>query len=342
MLYLKKEYLRRFIFSVTNFAINYRGPKIFKWLLVLRHVITLLVHYFRFAGLEIIRRVSGLISLINLKGEKPVQSIYGKLEENLLGVRVFLLWEQDCRFTPSDLKFITEYFKDPEIGSCIVVNCDCLNFTSHVSLLEISQLVVVRKNIGYDWGGYRDAVILPQVVSAKFVTLMNNSIFLNSPNLEWVRRQELLAINCKGVSGLLESAYPIPHLQSFSITFSQYALSAGLADWIKNLKYSNNKYFVVRKYEIGLAKELKRLSISSEALLPFRTFYPWALKNWDRVLDEYAEHPTYRSIYKLIENNLSINPSHALWRFIQSKEINITKKELIRKNPLHLPDVSSK
>ncbi len=339
MLYLKKEYLRRFAFSVSNYAIQYRGPKFCKWAMVLGYLIILFIHYCRFAGLELTRRVLGLISLLTLRKEKAVQSVFGNLNDRIIGVRVFLLWEKGCQFSASDLMFVSEYFKDPEIGSCLVVNCECLDFSSHISLLQISQLVVVRKNIGYDWGGYRDAVMLPEIITAKFVTVMNNSILVDSSRIEWVRQQELLALKCNGVSGLVESAYPIPHLQSFSITFSQYSLITGLEKWIRNIKYSNNKYYVVRRYEIGLSKEITRLNIDKVALLPYETFFPWALENWDTVLGKHAQHPAYKKIYQLLENNLSINPSHALWRFIQSKEIKITKKELFRKNPLRLPDV---
>jgi hypothetical protein len=339
VLYRKNEYVRRFIFSISHYSIQYRGFRILKWAMVLRHTMILLAHYFRFVGLELTRRILGSISMFILRREKPIQLIYGTMKENVLGVRIFLLWEKGCQFTSSDLMFISEYFKESEIGSCLVVNCECQDFSSHVSLLDISQLVVVRKNIGYDWGGYRDALILPQIVSANFVTLMNNSVLLNSPNLEWLKRQELLAIKCEGVSGAVESAYPIPHLQSFSLTISQKALASGLAKWLRDMKYSNNKFYVVRKYEIGLSKELDRLGIKFEALLPCETFYSWAIDNWSSVLGEFANHPSYQKILLLMHNDLSINPSHALWKFIQLRGIDITKKELVRKNPLQLPDI---
>jgi hypothetical protein len=129
-------------------------------------------------------------------------------------------------------------------------------------------------------------------------------------------------------------------LQSFSLTFTRAALSKGLNDWLRNIRYTNNKFYVVRHYEIGLSTALKSFQIERSALLPFSTFYPWVEENWEETLQKFSENKKYIEILHLIQNNLSINPTHALWKFILARNIPIIKRELLLKNPVKMPDIN--
>lgn len=285
--------------------------------------------------------MTGYFTSLTSTRSSQIQEIHGRIDSVDIGVRVFLLWASNCNFEQRDIEFAKEIFKNSKTNSCIVVNCDCQIYSSHRNLLEFSQMVIVRRNIGYDWGGYKDVIAHPSFETARFITIINNSIRRVGSGPLWIEEQELIALKSEGVAGVVESAYPYPHLQSFSLTFSREALRKGILDWIIKLRYSNNKNYVVHKYEVGLAKQCKRLNIESLAILPFSTFYPWVLVNWHRVLIPYDETPKYRNIKNLLLNNLSINPTHALWRFILEKNIPLVKKELIAKNPLQMPDLSS-
>jgi hypothetical protein len=65
----------------------------------------------------------------------------------------------------------------------------------------------------------------------------------------------------------------------------------------------------------------------------------YALKNWFAVLKEFSNVKEYQIIFKLLNENLSINPTHALWRFLIDLNFLIIKRELLYVNPLNIPDV---
>ena len=289
--------------------------------------------------LKILGKFRGKLSAMFASKANQVKEIFGQIEVQRSGLRACLLWAPGCQFSKSDLELAAYIFSDKNSNSCIVINCECKDYSSHAKLLDLAELVVVRENQGYDWGAYKDLLLNPLCEPFKYVTIINNSIHLIGSKNDWIRQQELLATSCDGVSGVVESAYPFPHLQSFALTFTKTALSSDLRHWLEDIKYTNNKFFVVDNYEVGLSKILNKLNIPLKAILPYATFYPWVEENWVSVLGPYSLHPKYLEILTLLRNNLSINPTHALWRFIHAKGIPITKNELMIKNPIGMPDL---
>jgi hypothetical protein len=341
MLFLRAEYLRRYRYSLKSLVLPKDQRSLLEFIFFPIRCAAL-TRYYVLAGFKTLTDImlSEIESLFAPRQDN-VRYLFGTTRSSTVGLRAFLLWAPDCKFSKDDIKLAAHIFSNPETSSCIIVNCDCENYKTHLDLLNLADLVLVRENNGYDWGAYKDLLLKPEFHKFQYLTIINNSIQLNGNDNSWIKKQEKIAIESNGVAGAVESAYPSPHLQSFSLTFTRAALSKGLEDWVRKIRYTNNKFYVVRHYEIGLSAALKSFQIERKALLPFSTFYPWVEENWEETLHIFSKNKKYIEILHLMQNNLSINPTHALWRFILARNIPIIKKELLLKNPVRMPDVSS-
>ena len=79
-------------------------------------------------------------------------------EENQ-GVRVFVVWAKNCLFKPEDYFFEEHIFDKFKGETLTIVNCDCRK-SDHSSLEFKAKSVIVRPNYGYDWGAYRDIILI--------------------------------------------------------------------------------------------------------------------------------------------------------------------------------------
>lgn len=263
----------------------------------------------------------------------------GGLPQNSKPIRAILLWSENCDFPITDRNLVRWAAQDFAGDVVLIINCDCLEHLDEIMPAEfLLHTVIIRKNIGYDWGGYRDLFLISETSSRPFVTILNNSVIPLFPFSAFLAEQEETAVEINGVVGAIESANPTRHLQSFCLTFSNVALNSKVIDWVKSTKNVSEKWAMVYFREIQLWRIVERNHISIRAILTNSQVRSFAKNNFDLV-GEYRDSATYKLISKDLPSG-SLNPTHHLWRFLLALGFPFIKKELVRVNPAKLPDLS--
>ena len=149
-----------------------------------------------------------------------------------------------------------------------VSNARRLQPTCLPALTEICTAVIVRRNIGYDFGAWRDAIEflgLPRAATEE-VILVNDSVF--GPLLPLSGTLRRLILPKADIWGLTESWQVRYHLQSFFIAFGPAALrSAAFAKFWRSVKPVPLKSYVVRAYEVGVTQAMMKGGLRCAAIL---------------------------------------------------------------------------
>lgn len=157
----------------------------------------------------------------------------------------------------------------------IVVSNHPLTRAERVQLLKHAHLVIERHNFGYDFGGYRDAVLalarnLPEL---KYLAILNDSSwFPVHPEADWLAEAEAKGLDYVGAAS--HFAFPVTEPEAFRSVdwtyshqhpffhYTSFALLIGAKilqseDFLEFWKYfpmSDIKRLVIRRGEAGLTQ----------------------------------------------------------------------------------------
>jgi lipopolysaccharide biosynthesis protein len=128
-------------------------------------------------------------------------------------------------------------------------------------------LILRRKNIGYDFGGYKDGwLAIPKVTQLDQLIFANDSAYGPFSDLA------PLLSRCDGnaaIWGMTDSWDSKFHLQSYFLLFKKEALTnARMLSFWRKVRYTQSKRSVIRKYEVGLTQEAIRSGLRCAALFP--------------------------------------------------------------------------
>lgn len=271
-----------------------------------------------------------------------IQSVQGDLPKRGVRARVFVLYAKDCVFNPLDLDFIRSAFTQSEHFS-VIINCDCQKYEIHQVQTFPASLLIVRKNLGYDFGAYRDAYVTLSPNKPQIITFINNSIVFKPEFNNWMEDFEAkFIISEMPIGGVTESCYPKQHIQSYLFSINLERVNSELEYWIKNIRNLNRKTAIVNYHEVGLSQFCREAGVHVFTLYSAEFLYSFAAKNWIEVLGPFAVSPVYKQVKLNVELGLSVNPTHGLWRFLAYLGCPIIKKDLIIKNPGKFPDLYGK
>jgi hypothetical protein len=268
---------------------------------------------------------------------KIVNANVPDLRENI-PLRAILLWAEKCNFSNNDINLV-RWASQGYLGSVVlIVNCDCKKYSiQHLPTLFKEYPILIRRNVGYDWGGYRDFISYFDMTMRPYITLLNNSVIPLGPFSLFLEKQEELAMRVNGIAGAVESANPIYHLQSFSLTFSNFALLTPLTDWLKSTKNISSKWAMVYFREIRMAQIATRYDLPMIGVITNRSLREFAKENL-QILENHKDSNIYQQIQSRIYSG-SLNPTHHLWRFLIELGFPFIKKELLFSNPCNMPDI---
>lgn len=236
----------------------------------------------------------------------------------------------------------------------VVSNAGRLRPEAVTALREICAAVIVRRNIGYDFGAWADAINhlgLPRVDTEELI-LANDSVF--GPLLPL--GDVLMRFNYAkaDIYGLTESWQVRYHLQSFFLAFGPAALRAPVfAKFWRSVRPVPVKTYIVKAYEIGITQAMVKGGLRCAALWPYERL----LKGLDRssleALIEDAEtnagklDPLVRNrkhqalrLRDAMSRRIALNPTSDLWRQLLLTGFPFIKRELLRENPTRVEDVS--
>ena len=212
--------------------------------------------------------------------------------------------------------------------------------------------VMVRRNVGYDFGAWREGFAhlgLPRANTA-LVAMANDSVYgpIRSLN-ELFTQMDFEVADVWGCTDSWQSRY---HLQSYLMAFSPavVASDAWRRFW-SGVRPTWSKHWLIRLYEIGLTQSLLRAGFRCRAVWPYQTL----VRDIDLVLledkKEGEEGPNFSDpmvqarrkhvlrLREAVTGRHPLNPTSDLWRQLLLARFPFLKRELLRDNPSMVPDV---
>ncbi|HEX4262058.1 MAG TPA: rhamnan synthesis F family protein [Acetobacteraceae bacterium] len=212
--------------------------------------------------------------------------------------------------------------------------------------------VLVRRNIGYDFGAWREGLerlALPRP-DTEMVVIANDSVYGPlAPLRTLIDRIDLTEADVWGLTESWQSRY---HLQSYFLAFSRAAVeSEAWRQFWSEVQPVPSKHWVIRTYEVGLTQALLRGGFRARALWPYEPLVREAVP-----LPQAAEKPEARDddddpihgarrqhthrIRTAAVARIPLNPTSDLWRQLLHAGYPFLKRELLRDNPSRVLDVA--
>ncbi len=234
-----------------------------------------------------------------------------------------------------------------------VTNSEKLLPAAVARLKEICAAIIVRRNIGYDFGAWRDAIAklgLPRADTEE-VILANDSVFGPLTPIGDVLRR--INYNKADVWGLTESWQVRYHLQSFFLAFGPAALRAEVfGKFWSRVWPVPSKTYIVRTYEIGVTQAMVKGGLRCQAVWPYEALVKAVDGQSFEALIEASEtnagkiDPILRNrklhavrLRDSIARRVALNPTSDLWRQLLLAGFPFIKRELLRDNPTRVEDI---
>jgi Rhamnan synthesis protein F len=251
---------------------------------------------------------------------------------------------------------LLDYMRDlKENGRSIVCvsNSRRLKPAAMSALQEICAAVIVRRNIGYDFGAWRDAVDflgLPRAETEE-VIFANDSVFGPlMPLGDTLRRLNYANVDVWGLTDSWQVRY---HLQSFFMAFGPAALRAeAFRKFWRSVRPVPAKFYVVRTYEVGVTQAMMKGGLRCAALWGYEGLTKLVNRDdLERLMSEESDAgkadplQINRKTQALrirdgMARRVALNPTSDLWRQLLLSGFPFIKRELLRDNPTRVKDVN--
>jgi hypothetical protein len=268
-------------------------------------------------------------------------------------VAVFMHFDRKGRVSAPAMNYMKELVAN---GFCVVfvTNSGMLTQAAQTQLREVCAAVFVRRNIGYDFGAWRDvidALKLPAANTCELL-LVNDSMYGPlRPLAATLARMDYAAAD---IWGLTESWQQRYHLQSFFIGFGENALqSPAFRKFWRQVQPVPAKGFIIRVYEVGLTQVMLRAGLRLKAVWPYEELV--AQVTGQNVLDDIARAERFKTarndpvlitrklqIHRIRDSaarQIALNPTADLWRQLLLSGFPFIKRELVRRNPSQVEDL---
>ena len=274
--------------------------------------------------------------------------------EITLGPRVVLFMHFDSRglVRPQLLDYIRE-FRDNGRDVVFVSNAATLRADAKAALEPLCAGIILRRNIGYDFGAWRDALDylgLPRAGTEEIICA-NDSVFGPlAPLGDTLRRLNYAKVDVWGLTETWQVRY---HLQSFFLAFGPKAIRApAFQTFWRSVRPVPMKQYIVREYEVGVTQAMLKGGLRCAALWEYEALIK--LVNRAEVEKLIAEDETELGkndpiqvtrklqvlrIRDAMARRVALNPTSDLWRQLLLSGFPFIKRELLRDNPSKVEDV---
>ena len=232
-----------------------------------------------------------------------------------------------------------------------VTNSGFLRPSAMAALQGVCAGVLVRSNVGYDFGAWREGFEILQLPrpDTEMVVMANDSVYgPMRPLHDLIGAFDFAQADIWGCTESWQTRY---HLQSYLVAFSPrvVASDAWRSFWA-TVRPTWSKMWLVRLYEIGLTQTLLKAGFTCRAVWPYQRLVndldPDLLTDHTEGGPNLAD-PTIRArqyqtrhIRNLAVLRMPLNPTSDLWRQLMQTQFPFIKRELLRDNPTHVPDVA--
>ena len=216
----------------------------------------------------------------------------------------------------------------------LVSNADGFSATAAARVAPLVREVLVRRNLGYDFGAWRDGLrAIGDLDGCRQLLLCNDSVYGPfAPLGPLLARADPDAAD---VWGMTEGRNHGPHLQSWFLLFHPRALRHPAFDafW-RELPLLADKFAVIEAGELALSRRLRVAGLRLGALFPYAEA--------ERCFRAHANprHLQQRLMLRALRGGRVLNPSHHFWRpLIAELGLPFIKRELLALNPARLDDI---
>ena len=268
-------------------------------------------------------------------------------------VCVFAHWDGAGDVRPHVMHYLRA-LASAGVSVVFVTNAGFLRAEAMEALKLICAGVVVRRNIGYDFGAWREGLGLLNLprVDTKLVAIANDSVYGPIRSMaDMFAAVDFEAADVWGATDTWQSRY---HLQSYLMMFSpRVVASEAWRTYWNGVVPTWSKTWIVRLYEIGLTQALLKAGFGCRAIWPYMSLVAdldIELLD-DKKLDAAEDGPNLsdpviqarrRHIQRLraaVSDRTPLNPTSDLWRQLLRARFPFIKRELLRDNPTKVPDV---
>ena len=215
-----------------------------------------------------------------------------------------------------------------------------------VRLTPLCGLILRRKNVGYDFGNFKDAIArIPDLGRLDSLLLANDSVY--GPFHPLAALVERMDPTTGDVWSMTDNWTWRFHLQTYFVLFGRRALeSEAFRRFWPRVRYLQAKTAVIMWYEVGLTQAMIGAGLRCRALFPHRavalamTKAHAASKEPDEFRPSERRRRFVDTVVDAIDAGVPINLTHFLWDFlIVEMGCPFLKRELLQRNPSRVPGV---
>jgi hypothetical protein len=217
---------------------------------------------------------------------------------------------------------------------------------------SLCAAVLIRRNIGYDFGAWRDAIEqlgLPRP-ETEMLLLVNDSVYGPLHGIEDTLAR--IDFSLADIWGLTESWQSRYHLQSFFLAVAPCVMINPVwrEFWLK-VRPVPSKQWVIDRYEVGFSQTLLRAGFRCRAVWPYAQLVSQIdpsllIKERDRdgpilsdpMVEVRKEHA--QRVRRAAAARVPLNPTSDLWRQLLQSGFPFLKRELLRDNPTGVLDLA--
>ena len=240
--------------------------------------------------------------------------------------------------------FVWHYLRQlHDLGYAIVFTSNAPRLAQPEMLRDLCALVIRRDNVGYDFGAYKEGIAaIPDLGAVDTLLLANDSVYGPLHHLAGVLdRMDPQGADVWGASDSWEFSF---HLQSYFLVFHRAALAspAFTAFW-KKLRYVQSKTWIVRRYEVGLTRALRRGGLRCRAAFPYRRAASALIEAVvERNVAGDGLDPVRKTfiqqVFRTVNAGVPLNGTHFFWDYLISQmDFPFLKRDLLQKNPARIP-----
>jgi lipopolysaccharide biosynthesis protein len=269
-----------------------------------------------------------------------------------LGPRVAIFVHYDAEGTVQP--FVMPYLQalhDLGLSVVFVTNSGKLTEAAQAALRPLCTAILIRRNIGYDFGAMRDGIEfanLPQA-DTEMLLIVNDSVY--GPLGDMKPMLDAIDFERADVWGATESYQNRYHLQSFFIAVGRRALeSKGWKAFWQSVRPVKAKLWVILNYEIGMTRAMLKQGLRCASVYPYKDLLtlidPTPLAKLSRDTPDDTDpfvinRKTHlsRLLYSA-SHRMPMNPTAELWRQLMIQRFPFMKRELLRDNPASVIDLA--
>lgn len=219
---------------------------------------------------------------------------------------------------------------------------------------EHAACLVFRRNIGYDFAAWRDAMEVCGLPTAdtQFLLVANDSVY--GPLRPLAPALRRINFDQADVWSATDSWQHRFHLQSYFVAFGPNALRhVAFGSFWKSVANVRSKWWVVRHYELSMSRVLTAAGLRCRALWPYMEMIEVLREEAARgetrdikakVVDFGVTEASRRNAARVLSMALRrtpLNPTADLWQVLIEQGCPFLKRELLNRNPSKVMDVAA-